>query len=89
MLAWGDKVQLSGINLSIRKGSLTAIVGQVGSGKSSLLHAMLGEMDLKSGTINKNPDLSVAYVAQQSWSVHLKNITEQFFLILLYAGFKT
>ena len=54
-------------------------MGQVGSGKSSLLHAMLGEMDLKSGTINKNPDLSVAYVAQQSWSVHLKNITEQFF----------
>ena len=71
--AWGnDKVHLSGINLNIPKGSLVAIVGQVGSGKSSLLHAMLGEMDLKSGIITQDQNLKVAYVAQQAW---IQNLT--------------
>ena len=34
---------LQKINLDVRKGSLVAIVGMVGSGKSSLLSAMLGK----------------------------------------------
>lgn len=39
------------INLSIRKGSLVAIVGHVGSGKSSLLSAILGEMQKLEGRV--------------------------------------
>jgi ATP-binding cassette, subfamily C (CFTR/MRP), member 1 len=39
------------INISIEKGSLTAIVGNVGSGKSSLLSAMLGEMECITGNV--------------------------------------
>ena len=35
--AWGESKQLHDINISIKEGSITAIVGQVGSGKSSLL----------------------------------------------------
>jgi ATP-binding cassette subfamily C (CFTR/MRP) protein 1 len=42
------------INLSIKKGSLTAIVGNVGSGKSSILSAMLGEMECVSGTVRSH-----------------------------------
>ena len=37
---------LLGINLTIRRGQLVAIVGSVGSGKSSLLNALLGELCL-------------------------------------------
>ena len=33
----------------MKKGSLTAIVGTVGSGKSSLVSALLGEMEKSSG----------------------------------------
>jgi ATP-binding cassette subfamily C (CFTR/MRP) protein 1 len=33
----------------VKKGSLTAIVGTVGSGKSSLVSALLGEMEKSSG----------------------------------------
>ena len=40
----GNKPQLNNIDLKVKKGSLTAIVGIVGSGKSSLLQAVLGEM---------------------------------------------
>lgn len=36
---------LKDINMSIKKGSLTAIVGPVGSGKSSLISAILGDME--------------------------------------------
>ena len=40
------------INLTVKEGSLVAIVGQVGSGKSSMINAMLGEMIKHQGTIN-------------------------------------
>ena len=42
---------LEDINLTVKKGSLTAIVGTVGSGKSSLVSALLGEMEKSSGKV--------------------------------------
>uniref|UniRef100_A0A9J7YN69 ABC-type glutathione-S-conjugate transporter n=1 Tax=Cyprinus carpio carpio TaxID=630221 RepID=A0A9J7YN69_CYPCA len=51
------------INVEVQRGSLVAVVGHVGSGKSSLLSAMLGEMEKKSGHVTG----SVAYVPQQAW----------------------
>uniref|UniRef100_A0A803YH27 ATP binding cassette subfamily C member 1 n=1 Tax=Meleagris gallopavo TaxID=9103 RepID=A0A803YH27_MELGA len=45
--------------------SLVAVVGQVGSGKSSFLSALLGEMEKLEGTVHRRG--SVAYVAQQAW----------------------
>lgn len=44
---------------------MTAVVGTVGSGKSSLISAFLGEMDKASGKVNTYG--SVAYVSQQAW----------------------
>ncbi|KAI8785008.1 multidrug resistance-associated protein 1, partial [Biomphalaria glabrata] len=53
------------INLTITPGQLTAIVGPVGAGKSSLIFAILGEMEkLKGEVIVKG---SPAYVSQQAW----------------------
>lgn len=52
---WGEKDAdpvLKNINLNVPRGSLVAIVGAVGSGKSSLLAAMLGEMNKISGRVN-------------------------------------
>lgn len=56
---------LKNINIRLKKGSLSAVVGSVGSGKSSLISAFLGEMDKNSGRVNTNG--SIAYVAQQAW----------------------
>ncbi|KAI2666162.1 Multidrug resistance-associated protein 1 [Labeo rohita] len=53
------------INVRVQRGSLVAVVGHVGSGKSSLLSAMLGEMEKKSGHVTVSG--SVAYVPQQAW----------------------
>ncbi|XP_015279485.1 PREDICTED: canalicular multispecific organic anion transporter 1 [Gekko japonicus] len=53
------------ITLKIPHGHLVAVVGAVGSGKSSLLSAMLGEMENIKGHVNIQG--SVAYVPQQAW----------------------
>ncbi|OXB75471.1 UNVERIFIED_CONTAM: hypothetical protein H355_016532 [Colinus virginianus] len=53
------------VTLDIKPGSLVAVVGAVGSGKSSLVSAMLGEMENIKGHINIQG--SLAYVPQQAW----------------------
>ncbi|XP_055866421.1 multidrug resistance-associated protein 1-like isoform X2 [Biomphalaria glabrata] len=56
---------LSNINVNIPEGRLIAIVGQVGSGKSSLISAILGEMQKLQGEVTIKS--SIAYVPQQAW----------------------
>ncbi|XP_027350772.1 ABC transporter C family member 4-like isoform X2 [Abrus precatorius] len=66
--SWDDdsmQQYLKNVDLEIKKGELTAIVGTVGSGKSSLLASILGEMHKISGKVRVCG--SVAYVAQTSW----------------------
>ncbi|XP_057630056.1 multidrug resistance-associated protein 1 isoform X2 [Chionomys nivalis] len=63
--ARGDSPTLNGINFSIPEGALVAVVGQVGCGKSSLLSALLAEMDKVEGHVTLKG--SVAYVPQQAW----------------------
>ncbi|KAL9925480.1 multidrug-Resistance like Protein 1 isoform 6-T8 [Glossina fuscipes fuscipes] len=64
--SWGDdESTLKNINIEVKKNTLCAIVGTVGSGKSSILQSFLGEMDKISGTVNTVG--SIAYVPQQAW----------------------
>ncbi|CAC5387870.1 ABCC1 [Mytilus coruscus] len=56
---------LKNIDLNVPEKSLVAIVGQVGSGKSSLMSAILGDMTKVRGTVNVKG--SVGYVPQQAW----------------------
>uniref|UniRef100_A0A452UFP5 Multidrug resistance-associated protein 1-like n=1 Tax=Ursus maritimus TaxID=29073 RepID=A0A452UFP5_URSMA len=56
---------LENLNIKIPEGALVAVVGQVGSGKSSVLSAILGEMEKLTGVVQRKG--SVAYVAQQAW----------------------
>ncbi|GAA5925731.1 hypothetical protein JCM1841_001743 [Sporobolomyces salmonicolor] len=60
-----EVLQLRNINLSIPKGQLCAVVGSVGSGKSSLLQALVGEMKCTRGEIAFGG--SISYAAQQAW----------------------
>ncbi|KAI9594388.1 hypothetical protein BDF19DRAFT_423478 [Syncephalis fuscata] len=73
---------LTDIHIQFPIDELTVIAGSTGSGKSSLLLALLGEMSLTRGQIHfpkrnsnacsVNMDHEVAYVAQQAW---LQNVT--------------
>uniref|UniRef100_A0A803YJ51 ATP binding cassette subfamily C member 8 n=1 Tax=Meleagris gallopavo TaxID=9103 RepID=A0A803YJ51_MELGA len=82
---------LSNIDIRIPQGQLTMIVGQVGCGKSSLLLAILGEMQKISGNVSwssctsdseMGEDIrkrgSVAYASQKPWLLNAtveENIT--------------
>ena len=68
-LTWDKEKEpvLKDINMKVKNGDLVAIVGQVGAGKSSLLSAMIG--DLEKHTINAEVNIlgKVSYVPQQAW----------------------
>ena len=53
----------SNISLTLEDGKLLAVVGRVGSGKTSLLASLLGETHIQSGTITRRG--RVAYVEQE------------------------
>uniref|UniRef100_A0A6Q2XEW5 ATP-binding cassette, sub-family C (CFTR/MRP), member 2 n=1 Tax=Esox lucius TaxID=8010 RepID=A0A6Q2XEW5_ESOLU len=65
--AWEKDAEpvLKNVSLDIKPGRLVAVVGVVGSGKSSLISAMLGEMHSTKGFVNVQG--SVAFVPQQAW----------------------
>ncbi|KAL6445158.1 hypothetical protein ACFW04_002204 [Cataglyphis niger] len=71
--AWGiDKNKLTINALNFPRGQLTIIVGRIGSGKTSLLSALLGELQRINGNIEWTKSLKIAYVAQRPW---LQNAT--------------
>ncbi|KAF9959717.1 hypothetical protein BGZ72_008964 [Mortierella alpina] len=59
---------LTDINLAIARGSLAAVVGRVGQGKTSLLNAIIGDMYRREGHVRVYG--TMAYVAQQAWIVN-------------------
>ncbi|XP_077243837.1 multidrug resistance-associated protein 2 [Tasmannia lanceolata] len=67
--SWDSKAEkptLSNIHLEIPVGSLVAVVGSTGEGKTSLISAMLGELPPMEGTSVVIRG-TVAYVPQVSW----------------------
>ncbi|KAJ1929039.1 hypothetical protein IWQ60_001535 [Tieghemiomyces parasiticus] len=60
-----DRPCLHRLHFSIPPGQLVGIVGTVGSGKSSLLSAMVGELRCLAGTITISG--SLAYCSQSAW----------------------
>ena len=66
--SWNQEIlsnTLSDITLNVRNGNLLAITGAVGSGKSSLLTAILGELPLHRGSVSYHG--KIAYVPQIPW----------------------
>ncbi|KAI9475097.1 P-loop containing nucleoside triphosphate hydrolase protein [Coemansia mojavensis] len=64
MFSWKE-FSLKPISLKIDQGMFVTVVGKVGSGKSSFLSALCGEMPLTSGTGAING--SIGYVSQKPW----------------------
>ncbi|KAG0344609.1 hypothetical protein BG004_004331 [Podila humilis] len=59
---------LTDINLNVARNELTAVVGRVGQGKTSLLGAIIGDMYRRQGEVTVYG--SMAYVAQQAWIIN-------------------
>ncbi|KAA8520388.1 hypothetical protein F0562_014644 [Nyssa sinensis] len=76
---------LDGIQLQVKRGMKVAICGTVGSGKSSLLSCILGEMPKLSGTIKISG--TKAYVPQSPW-ILTGNVRENIIFGNPYDSFK-
>ncbi|CAG8849503.1 14484_t:CDS:1, partial [Racocetra persica] len=63
--SFSSKSQLRNINVSIPRGKLIAIIGSVGSGKSSLLSALVGEMKKIKGEVLLGGN--IGYCPQTAW----------------------
>lgn len=61
---------LSDISVEIPKEKLIVIVGPTGSGKSSFISALLGEMQKTGGEMSWAPSTSIAYAAQKPWMLN-------------------
>ncbi len=58
-------VALDNINLRFDAGTLTCVIGPIGSGKSALLQMLAGEITLSSGLIKMRAGSTVAYASQE------------------------
>lgn len=62
----GAIVALSNISLKFQSGQLYLVIGKVGCGKSALLQALAGELQINTGTLTSRVD-SMSYAAQEPW----------------------
>lgn len=64
---WNNDMKsgINEININIAAGQFCAIIGPVGSGKSTILHTILRELEIDKGELNVNGIIS--YSAQEPW----------------------
>ncbi|WP_372613463.1 ATP-binding cassette domain-containing protein [Halomonas sp.] len=63
-LAYGTQVLLNGADLVLEKGERLALVGRNGTGKSTLLKLVAGEIQADGGSIWRAPGLKIGLLAQ-------------------------
>ncbi len=63
-LQFNGKYLFNGVNYKINSGDRISLVGANGTGKSSLLKIISGELQPESGKINKQKDISIGYLPQ-------------------------
>jgi ATP-binding cassette, subfamily F, member 3 len=70
------------VNLKISSGDKICLVGSNGTGKSSLLKMLVGQLEPESGSINKQKNISIGYL-QQDQVVHRgKTLIDEVFTAL-------
>ncbi|PBB18917.1 zinc ABC transporter ATP-binding protein AztA [Mesorhizobium sp. WSM4313] len=65
-LGYNSHAAIHHLNGTVRKGSLTAVVGANGSGKSTLMKGIVGVLKPMQGAVVRMPGVRTAYLPQQS-----------------------
>lgn len=79
---YGAKTVLSHVSLSVARGEIVTIVGPNGSGKTSLLRAIIGAVKPSHGQVRLGDDVRVGYVPQKLYIDETLPITVARFLKL-------
>ena len=67
--SWGDATPcLEDVSLHIKKGSLVAVIGDTGCGKSSFLLSLVGMLSRREGSLERSGTLALSQ--QQAWIVN-------------------
>lgn len=64
-LAYGDQPLLDGAQLTVHPGERVGLIGRNGTGKSSLLRVIAGQVQLDDGELQRRDGLNVAFVEQE------------------------
>jgi len=62
---YGTRTVLSHVSLCVEKGEIVTIVGPNGSGKTSLLRAIIGAVEPLKGLVSKDVGVKIGYVPQK------------------------
>lgn len=65
---WSEEPTIKNMNFVVKPGSFTLIAGKVGSGKTVLIRAMLGQLPCSHALLQQAVD--IAYCAQTTWLVN-------------------
>lgn len=78
----GGHLALQGVDLHLDKGEIVTLIGPNGSGKTSLLRAIIGALPPSAGRIIRKPGLRIGYVPQKLMIDDSLPLTAQRFLSL-------
>jgi len=90
-LSFGERKILSNVSFTVKRGDRVSVKGKNGSGKSSLIKILLGEIKSYDGTLNMGSNLNISFISQDTsflkgtFSDYIvgENINESIFRTLL------
>ncbi len=74
-LGYGEKLVFSNANIEIKRGDKVAFIGRNGEGKSTLMKAIMGEIQAMRGESKIGHNIKIGYFAQNQEDVLDKSIT--------------
>ena len=77
---FGDRRLLEDVNFYLDDGDKTGIIGVNGTGKSTFLKVLVGELSPDKGTVTRNPNVQVSYLPQNPPMEDEATVLEQVFL---------
>ncbi len=71
----GEKIVFTGADIEVRRGEKVALVGRNGEGKTTLMRAIMGELEPLSGEARTGYNVSIGYYAQNQEDILDRNET--------------
>ena len=66
---FGSRQLLDDVNFYLNEGDKTGIIGINGTGKSTFLKVLAGQVEADVGSISRNPNVQISYLSQTpSWT---------------------